>query len=134
MASIAALLYLIVFGSVIAYTAYTWLLQNASVSRVSTYAYPTAAHEHAPATITDYFATRDETDAVLLVCSCGTRQATPDSCLDMQGIVPTEVVVIARFSPMPGRYDVPAGVPECRPCARSSRSERSTSSTSGICG
>ena len=34
-----ALLYLIVFGSVLAYTAYTWLLQNASVSRVSTYAY-----------------------------------------------------------------------------------------------
>ncbi len=38
-ASVVALLYLIVFGSVIAYTAYTWLLQNASVSRVSTYAY-----------------------------------------------------------------------------------------------
>ena len=31
--------YLIVFGSVLAYTAYTWLLQNANVSRVSTYAY-----------------------------------------------------------------------------------------------
>ena len=56
------------------------------------YAYPTAAQEHAPATITDHFATRDETDAVLLVCSCSTRQATPDSCLDMQVIVPTEVV------------------------------------------
>ena len=27
------------FGSVLAYTAYTWLLQHASVSRVSTYAY-----------------------------------------------------------------------------------------------
>lgn len=38
-ASIVALFYLIVFGSVLAYTAYTWLLQNASVSRVSTYAY-----------------------------------------------------------------------------------------------
>jgi len=38
-ASVVALLYLIVFGSVLAYTAYTWLLQNASVSRVSTYAY-----------------------------------------------------------------------------------------------
>jgi drug/metabolite transporter (DMT)-like permease len=34
-----ALLYLILFGSVLAYTAYTWLLQNTSVSRVSTYAY-----------------------------------------------------------------------------------------------
>jgi len=68
------------------------------------YAYPTAAQEHAPATITDYFATRDETDAVLLVCSCGTRQATPDSCLDMQVIVPTEVV--ARDESEWGRFAV----------------------------
>jgi drug/metabolite transporter (DMT)-like permease len=38
-ASVAALAYLILFGSVLAYTAYTWLLQHASVSRVATYAY-----------------------------------------------------------------------------------------------
>lgn len=38
-ASVVALAYLVVFGSVIAYTAYTWLLQHASVSRVATYAY-----------------------------------------------------------------------------------------------
>jgi drug/metabolite transporter (DMT)-like permease len=38
-ASVISLLYLILFGSVLAYTAYTWLLQNTSVSRVSTYAY-----------------------------------------------------------------------------------------------
>jgi drug/metabolite transporter (DMT)-like permease len=38
-ASVVALGYLILFGSVLAYTAYTWLLQNTSVSRVSTYAY-----------------------------------------------------------------------------------------------
>lgn len=38
-ASIVSLLYLIVFGSVLAYTAYTWLLQHATVSRVATYAY-----------------------------------------------------------------------------------------------
>jgi drug/metabolite transporter (DMT)-like permease len=37
--SVVALGYLILFGSVLAYTAYTWLLQNTSVSRVSTYAY-----------------------------------------------------------------------------------------------
>ncbi len=37
--SVVALLYLILFGSVLAYTAYTWLLQNTTVSRVSTYAY-----------------------------------------------------------------------------------------------
>jgi drug/metabolite transporter (DMT)-like permease len=37
--SVLSLVYLIVFGSVLAYTAYTWALIHASVSRVSTYAY-----------------------------------------------------------------------------------------------
>jgi drug/metabolite transporter (DMT)-like permease len=34
-----ALAYLILFGALIAYTCYNWLLQNASPSAVSTYAY-----------------------------------------------------------------------------------------------
>jgi drug/metabolite transporter (DMT)-like permease len=37
--SLAALAYLIVFGSIVAFSAYTWLLQNAPVSKVATYAY-----------------------------------------------------------------------------------------------
>jgi drug/metabolite transporter (DMT)-like permease len=37
--SIWALVYLILVGAVLAYTAYTWLLQNAPISQVSTYAY-----------------------------------------------------------------------------------------------
>jgi len=37
--SMFALLYLIVFGSIVAFTAFTWLLSVASPSRVSTYAY-----------------------------------------------------------------------------------------------
>ena len=37
--SLIAFAYLVIFGSLIAYTAYTWLLQNASVSLVSTYAF-----------------------------------------------------------------------------------------------
>jgi drug/metabolite transporter (DMT)-like permease len=37
--SLAAFAYLIVFGSLLAYTAYTWLLQNAPISTVATYAY-----------------------------------------------------------------------------------------------
>src|SRR3989454_9425379 len=37
--SVIAFGYLIVFGSLVAYSAYTWLLQNASVSLVSTYAF-----------------------------------------------------------------------------------------------
>jgi drug/metabolite transporter (DMT)-like permease len=37
--SLIAFAYLVVFGSLVAYTAFTWLLQNASVSLVSTYAF-----------------------------------------------------------------------------------------------
>lgn len=37
--SIFAFLYLVVFGSIIAFTAYSWLLQHASPAIVSTYAY-----------------------------------------------------------------------------------------------
>lgn len=38
-ASIIAFGYLVLFGSLVAFSAYTWLLQHASVSLVSTYAY-----------------------------------------------------------------------------------------------
>ena len=37
--SLIAFAYLVVFGSWLAFTAYAWLLQNAPVSRVATYAY-----------------------------------------------------------------------------------------------
>jgi drug/metabolite transporter (DMT)-like permease len=37
--SLLALAYLVVFGSWIAFTAYTWLLRNAPISKVATYAY-----------------------------------------------------------------------------------------------
>jgi drug/metabolite transporter (DMT)-like permease len=37
--SIVAFLYLTVFGSIVAFTAYSWLLHNVSPARVSTYAY-----------------------------------------------------------------------------------------------
>ncbi|HEU5288229.1 MAG TPA: EamA family transporter [Candidatus Limnocylindria bacterium] len=37
--SVLAFAYLVVFGSIVAFSAYTWLLQHASVSLVSTYAY-----------------------------------------------------------------------------------------------
>jgi drug/metabolite transporter (DMT)-like permease len=37
--SVAGFLYLLVFGSMVAISAYVWLLQNASASRVSTYAF-----------------------------------------------------------------------------------------------
>jgi len=38
-ASLIAFAYLVVFGSLVAFSAYTWLLQNASVSLVATYAF-----------------------------------------------------------------------------------------------
>ena len=37
--SILSLLYLMIFGSLIAFIAYTWLLRNAPITLVSTYAY-----------------------------------------------------------------------------------------------
>jgi drug/metabolite transporter (DMT)-like permease len=37
--SVLALAYLVVFGSWLAFTAYAWLLQNAPISKVATYAY-----------------------------------------------------------------------------------------------
>ncbi|HEX2241239.1 MAG TPA: EamA family transporter [Actinomycetota bacterium] len=39
LSSTVALLYLIVAGSLLAFTAYVWLLQNAPISKVATYAY-----------------------------------------------------------------------------------------------
>jgi drug/metabolite transporter (DMT)-like permease len=43
--SLWAFLYLVLIGSLVAYTAYVWLLQHAPISRVATYAYvnPTIA-------------------------------------------------------------------------------------------
>ena len=37
--SVAAFVYLVIFGSIVAFTAYTWLLAHAPVSTVATYAY-----------------------------------------------------------------------------------------------
>lgn len=37
--SVVAFFYLVFIGSIVAFTAYSWLLQNAPISRVSTYAY-----------------------------------------------------------------------------------------------
>ena len=37
--SVIAVAYLVVFGSLVGFTAYTWLLQNAPISKVATYAY-----------------------------------------------------------------------------------------------
>jgi hypothetical protein len=56
------------------------------------HAYPTLAHALAAEEITRFFASRPETDAVLLTNSCARGKATADSCLDMQVIASSEVV------------------------------------------
>lgn len=53
-------------------------------------------HERAAEAITEFFAGRADTDAVLLVNSCARGKATPDSCLDMQVFVPTDAVAEAE--------------------------------------
>jgi hypothetical protein len=59
--------------------------------------YPTQAHERAADAITQFFAARSETDAVLLTNSCARDKATPDSCLDMQVVVrPTAVPTVGE--------------------------------------
>jgi hypothetical protein len=52
------------------------------------HAYPTLAHERAADAIVDWFADQPETEAVLLTNSCARGKATPDSCLDVQVLVP----------------------------------------------
>ena len=66
------------------------ILDRSGVSVPSTPRYPTQAHERAAAAIVEFFADRDETDAVLLVNSCARGKATPDSCLDIKVLVPEE--------------------------------------------
>jgi len=50
--------------------------------------YPTRQHELATAAIVEFFAAREETEAVLLVNSCARGKATADSCLDIKVLVP----------------------------------------------
>src|SRR3954453_23992402 len=54
--------------------------------------YPTAQHRGAAEALVEFFGRRAETDAVLLANSCARGKATPDSCLDMKVIVPTDAV------------------------------------------
>src|SRR5215210_4203898 len=54
--------------------------------------YPTPQHERAADAITTWFEQRPETQAVLLTNSCARGKATPDSCLDMLVLAPTESV------------------------------------------
>jgi hypothetical protein len=57
--------------------------------------YPTPQHERAAEAVVAWFERRRETQAVLLTNSCARGKASPDSCLDMLVLVPTESVAFA---------------------------------------
>lgn len=58
--------------------------------------YPTAEHEQAAQTITEYFSGLPEAKAVLLVNSCARGKATRDSCLDIVVLVGPDVTPSRR--------------------------------------
>jgi hypothetical protein len=51
-------------------------------------AYPTPQHERSAQVIVDFFAPRQGVSAVLLTCSCARGKASPNSCLDIDVLVP----------------------------------------------
>jgi len=84
--SLLALGYLIIFGSLIAFTAYIWLLQHAPVTRVATYAYV------------------NPVVAVVLGWAFNHEQLTGRTLLAAAVIV-TGVAVITSFRPRPSKPD-----------------------------
>ena len=60
---------------------------------MTAHAYPTAAHADAAASITSFFAARDEPGAVLLVNSLARGKGVPESDLDMVALTPPGVAM-----------------------------------------
>ncbi len=94
--SLGALVYLIVFGAIIAYTAYVWLLKVAPAARVATYAYVNPAV------------------AIFLGWALGDEPLTPNTLL-AAAIIIAAVVIITTFrarqhKPSPSRHrPIPEG-------------------------
>jgi drug/metabolite transporter (DMT)-like permease len=82
--SLLALAFLIVFGSLVAFSAYVWLLRNVSSARVSTYAYVNPAVAvllgwalaHEEITLRTLLATAVIIGAVALITTARARQHT----------------------------------------------------------
>ncbi len=102
-ASIVSLVYLIVFGSVLAYTAYTWLLQNAPISRVATYAYVNPV----VAVVLGVFVLDERLDPVMIIGAI---------------LIVASVAFIIRTGSPPAVRDVAVGSAPMRP--RGTRMER----------
>jgi drug/metabolite transporter (DMT)-like permease len=69
--SLIAFAYLIFIGSLVAYTAYVWLLQNAPISKVATYAYvnPMIAIFLGWAILSEHVTVTTLVGAAVIVCS-----------------------------------------------------------------
>jgi hypothetical protein len=65
-------------------------LVNQSSTRAIHAVYPTPEHQTAAETIVEFWTTRYNLDAVLLVNSCARGQATRDSCLDLVALARPE--------------------------------------------
>jgi drug/metabolite transporter (DMT)-like permease len=93
--SLLAWLYLVTFGSVIGFTAYTWLLANAPLGLVSTYAYvnPVVAILLGVLFRNETLTTRIVVGAAIVVCSVAVvvRQEPP-ARTQVEGGVPSEGV------------------------------------------
>ncbi len=60
------------------------------------HAYPTDEHARAAEIVTGFFASKQETSAVLLTCSCARGRGSRDSCLDMAVLVRPELLATER--------------------------------------
>jgi drug/metabolite transporter (DMT)-like permease len=71
--SLLAFAYLILIGSLVAYTAYVWLLQNAPISKVATYAYvnPVIAIFLGWSILSENVTATTLAGAAVIVCSVG---------------------------------------------------------------
>ena len=71
------------------------------------YCFPTGLHKKVAERLTSFFSTIDETEAVLLTCSCARGMATKDSCLDIAVLFKSEHgFVVSRNSSMPGKPNI----------------------------
>jgi drug/metabolite transporter (DMT)-like permease len=90
--SIAGWCYLVVFGSVVGYTAYVWLLANAPLGMVSTYAYvnPVVAITLGVLFRGEHLTWRLLIGAVVVVVAVATvvRQEPADACLEADVVGP----------------------------------------------
>ena len=92
--SVVAVLYLIVFGSIAGYSAYTWLLANVSVSTVATYAYvnPIVAVALGAVFLTEPITPRTIIAAVLILGAvvamvCGRPRSDEERARALEGAV-----------------------------------------------